>query len=234
MSIIQQIRRRGVLHSFETLFNRWVPAWLFRFSAGVVMELDLEAMRQRATELDSEEFIVARVEDPGDRKTLREVTWNSVPLDYSEDDYGYSIQRSDRPGRILGGVWAGKTDFIEADLGFELEFSRDQAWLYCAYVDREARGVGAYGRVLAFAGRDLWELGYRQLLVIIQPWNGASMHVHQKYQTRRVGRIAVLRVGPFAWVMRRGEIEQTKSIAFVPRRNTVRLRFPRTTIHPGA
>lgn len=226
MSLIRKIRRRGVLHSLETLFNRIVPAWVFRFSVGVVMELDLERLASEFKSHEADEFTTERVVDAAARQTLRTTTWNSVPLEFSQDDYGYAIKRVGEPNRILGGVWAGKDDFAEANLGFQLELDPDQAWLYCAYVDRQARGVGAYSRVLSFAASDLRELGYRQLLVVIQPWNKASMHVHRKYETRTVGRIAVVRIGPIAWVVKSGAIAKDKTIACVPCGQAVTIHFP--------
>ena len=105
---------------------------------------------------------------------------------------------------MLGGVWVGVDDFLESNLGFQIQLRPDQAWLYCASIDKTVRGGGLYTRLLAHVARDVLDRGYRELLVMIQPWNRASMHNHEKYACGRRGQVTVTRVGPICHVKTTG------------------------------
>ena len=200
MSFVRKIRDRGLILSTEILFNRFVPAWLFRFSVGDLLELDLPQMRDSWSALKSDAFVVECVTDPQERLELRKLTWNSVPLESTANDFGYAISKVGENEPVIGGVWAAQESFIEATLGFQIQLHDNQAWLYCAYVDANTRGLGVYKRVLSCVGHDLTERGFDRLLVVIQPWNKASMHVHQRFTRCKIGRIVALRLGPLSLV----------------------------------
>lgn len=226
MSLIKKIKSRGPLHCVEIAFNRFVPAWLFRFSLGTVLALDSEKLREAITAIENSEFKLLCVEQGSQaREQLRTLTWNSVPIETSSNDFGYSIAYASKPKTVLGGVWGGIETFHENDLGFQLQFNELQSWIYCAYIDQEAQGKGVYKRVLAFAVNDLVEKGYRQHLVVIQPWNKASMHVHQKYARKEVGRIAVVRLLAMCAVFSSGDVVKDRTITFSPHRKPVQLRI---------
>lgn len=212
MSLLQKIRNRGILHSAETVFNRIVPAWLFRFSVGDVLELDQQMMCETLASLDNSDFVMKSVEDVAERDALRTTTWNSVPAETTHHDLGYAICSTGDPQAVLGGVWGGVESFVEADLGFRVQLDTDQAWIYCAYVSKQARGQGVYKRVLTFAADDLRKRGHTRLRVVIQPWNKASMYIHKKYSTRTVGRIMVVRIGFLAFVFCTGQLTKSKTV----------------------
>ncbi|MEL7266884.1 MAG: GNAT family N-acetyltransferase, partial [Planctomycetota bacterium] len=149
-------------------------------------------------------------------------TWNSVPLSTSADDIGYRVA-DHASGDSLGGVWIAKDSFAESDLGFLIQLRPEQSWLYCAFVESAARRRGVYQRLLGFAATDAQSGGSEQLLVIIQPWNKASMHVHRKYATGTIGRIAVLRIGPLTWVMTFGAAKKSASLTLQPARHPVKI-----------
>ena len=211
MSLLKKIRDRGVLHSAETLFNRIVPAALFRFSVGEVLELDVQLMCETLTAMDNRGFVMKCVEDADERDALRTTTWNSVPKETTHHDLGYAICGADDPQAVLGGVWGGVESFIEADLGFRIQLDPDQAWIYCAYVSKQARGKGVYKRILTFAADDLRNRGHTRLRVVVQPWNKASMYIHEKYSTRKVGRIIVVRFFFLASVFCTGQLSKNKT-----------------------
>ncbi len=225
MSFVRKIRDRGVILSAEILFNRFVPAWLFRFSVGDLFELDLPQMRDSWNALKSDDFDVSSVTDPQERSELRKFTWNSVPLETTENDFGYAVSKSGENDPVIGGVWAARESFIESDLGFKIEFQDNQAWLYCAYVDANTRGLGVYKRVLSFVGHDLTERGFYRLLVIIQPWNKASMHIHQKFAQKKLGRVAVLRLGRMSFVFCTGAISKNGTLTTKPFSDPILLRI---------
>jgi ribosomal protein S18 acetylase RimI-like enzyme len=224
MSLFGKIRERGVLHTIEIAFNRLVPAWVFRFSTGQVFELDPQKLMETFTELDNADFVMTCVEqDSAVRDQLRSLTWNSVPIETSANDFGYSIASVSDPSNVLGGVWAGIGSFQEADLGFQLQFDTQQSWIYCAYVKPEAQGRGVYKRVLAFSAKDLIEKDYQRIYVIIQPWNKASTYIHSKYAKAKVGTISAFRVFSFCAVFSTGVVEKDRTLTRSPLANPVQL-----------
>lgn len=225
MNVLQKIKARGLLYCMETVFNRIVPCWIFRFSVGTILELDRETLCELIHSFEPDEFIFQRVTDPEQRETLRTLTWNSVPRETTEDDRGYSVSRRDDPTRMLGGVWGGVDSFIESDLGFRIRLTEDQAWIYCAYVDPSTRGKRVYPRVLSTAANDLSGLGVKRLLVVIQPWNKASMRAHRKYSHGPVGHLAVLRIFTLAMVFRFGSLTQVGRVTTNVRWRPVEIRI---------
>ncbi|SMP42119.1 Acetyltransferase (GNAT) family protein [Neorhodopirellula lusitana] len=210
ISLIQKIRQRGVLNSFEIVFNRIIPVWLFRFSVGDVLELDVDRLRDKHTQAEPDTLRFERVTEPTRRANLRAVTWNSVPEATTHEDMGYAITTVDDAHTIVGGVWCARDSFMENNLGFRIALAANQGWIYCAYVSTSLRGMGAYQRLLAFATHDVKPRGYDRLLVVIQPWNKASMHVHQKYSHHKVGRIVVIRILRLCLVFGTGGLTQEK------------------------
>ncbi len=224
MSLIQKLKERSLLHSIEILFNRIVPAWLFRFCTGTVFELDTQKLAELFGEMDKSDFVLTCVEQSSQaRDQLRTLTWNSVPLETSANDFGYSIAHLSTPEDVLGGVWAGIESFQEANLGFQLLFDDRQSWIYCAYVKPEAQGKGVYKRLLSFSSNDLIEKGYQRICVIIQPWNRASTHVHQKYAMGKIGTITALRVFSLCAVFTTGAVEKDRTITGFPLSKPIRL-----------
>ncbi len=211
MALLTKIRNRNVFHLIERTFNRIVPPWIFRFSVGDVLELDLAKLCDAANNLDSGDFRCRGVESSDEREQLRSVTWNSVPLCSSENDFGYGICQEGDPQKFIGGVWGGIESFAEVDLGFQIRLEPDQAWIYCAFVSKNARGGGVYRRVLSFAANDLKRRGYHRLRVVIQPWNKASISVHARYSVGRIGRITVVRVFGLAAVFCAGRLTKSKT-----------------------
>jgi len=226
MPLIQKILRRGLLHSIEIVFNRIVPAWVFRFSTGCVFELDPKKLDEVLSGIDNSNYVLTCVEQgSAARDQLRKLTWNSVPIETSYNDFGYSIANVSSPTDVLGGVWGAIESFQEADLGFQLQFEASQAWIYCAYVNKEAQGQGVYKRVLAFGTDDLITKGYERILVVIQPWNRASMYVHGKYAKKRLGTITAIRIFSFIAVFTTGDVKKDRTITLSPLRNPVQLRI---------
>ena len=225
-TIFRKIKRRGLIHTLETTFNRFVPAWLFRFSVGDVLQLDVQKLCHLADDLDSNSYISQCVEDPASRNKLRTITWNSVPLSTSKNDFGYAIYHRDNPAKVVGGVWGGVDSFLEADLGFQIQLEDDQAWIYCAFVSKDVRGGGVYQRVLSYAARDLKRRGYHRLRVVIQPWNKASMYIHRKYSVSTIGRIAVVRVFGIAAVFCTGQLAKDRTTTRQFHSNPVLIQVP--------
>lgn len=210
MSLLNRLRTQGVLHFVETTFNRFVSPWIFRFSVGDVFELDVEKLSGVLDECGTADFRLEQVQGVEEKKKLREITWNSVPLDCSAEHFGFRIPANDDRQRVLGGVWGGVTRFVEQNLGFEFRLKHNEGWIYCAFVDQAARGKGIYKRVLSFACKQLAQNGLSRQLVVVQPWNKASTYIHRKYSKDTLGRIVAIRFFGLATVFCTGKLKQSK------------------------
>jgi len=217
-SKLQKAKAQGYIRTFEILFTRFVPPWVFRYCKGNVFDLDLDKLAALNEQLgqDVGDGLVAKCLVDGlnssDQSTdslrmrLREFTWNSAPLESTMNDFGYAILDAEDPEKLLGGVWVAAGSFSEDNLGLEFVLSDEQAWLYCAFVHGDARGRGVYKKLLAFFGQDIKKRGYRQLLTVINPWNKISIRVHEKQSKRICGSVSCIRVFWLAWVWCRREI----------------------------
>jgi len=210
-SFHQKIKQRGLILTIETQFNRFVPSWLFRFSIGDVLDLDLDQMRFFDGSDPGDDLRFTCVEDEAKRTALRTFTWNSVPLETTRTDIGYAVTRRDEEN-FVGGVWAAKDNFLEPNLGFQVDLSNNQAWLYCAYVDERARGSGVYKRLMGFVADDLQQRQIDTLLVVIQPWNKPSMRVHGRFMRAKVGRIVVVRLLRCSFIFTTGSIDKSGTV----------------------
>lgn len=225
-SVFKRIQRKGVLNSVELIFNRIVPAELFRFSVGDVFELDLAKLKASQSGFAKTDMLLQSVHDSEERDTLRSVTWNTVPIDTTENDHGYAISQTGNPTEFLGGVWGGVESFTEQNLGFRIDLENDQGWIYCAYIDKSLRGKGAYQRLLGYAASDLAEHGIERLYVVIQPWNHTSIHVHRKYSERRIGRIIVIRMFKLVAVFKTGLLRKSQTLTTQLEKDPVVFRLP--------
>lgn len=217
MSLFKKLKAYGLLHFVETYFNRFVPAWLFRFSVGYIYEFDPKKLCEVLPTLDNADFAMTCVEQGSQaRQELREVTWNSVPEESSANDFGYSISKASDTGKVLGGLWGGIESFHEQNLGVRFRFADDQSWIYCAFVDKDARGMGVYKRILSFTATDLVDKGYKRILAVIQPWNRASMRIHNKYVDRKLGSMVAIRIFSFCTVLSFGGITKDGTFTFQP------------------
>lgn len=224
MSVIQKIKAYGPIHYAETIFNRFVPAWLFRFSVGYVYEFDPQKLCAVLPTLDNSDYVMNCAEQGSEaREKLRETTWSSVPEETSANDFGYSIAKESAPSTTLGGIWGGVESFHEDNLGVRFHFTQDQSWIYCAFVDKEARGMGVYKRVLSFAANDLVGKGYNRILAVIQPWNRASMRIHNKFVKRQIGKSMAIRIFSFCFVYTSGGFKRDRSFTFQPFSNPVNI-----------
>ncbi len=222
-TIIQNLKRIRFLHLIETAFNRIVPAWIFRFSVGHVLELDLDRLSDLDPEIPMDGWALKTVVEATLRNRLRQFTGNSVPVETTKDDLGFSVAKQDEPAKLLGGVWVAGDSFGEVDLGFQIQLEPGQAWLYCAFVDKPARGLGVYKRLLSYVGHEVKKGGFQRLLVMVQPWNKASINAHRQFASALIGRIIVVRIFRFSFVFRTGAISKKATLTTQQQANPVLL-----------
>ncbi len=212
--LVKRLKSQGLLHLAETTFNRFVPAWLFRFSVGDVFDLDVAKLSQLgdADDAKTKQFQLTQHQGLESTQQLREVTWNSVPLSCSAEHFGYSISgKIADEQQLLGGVWGGFGNFVEQNLGFDFRLKPNEGWIYCAYIDKAARGMGVYKRVLSFACAKMKENGFDRQLVVVQPWNKASTYIHKKYSKETAGRIIALRFLFLSMIFCTGKLKKDRT-----------------------
>lgn len=210
-STFKKIRTQGFWRTFELLFNRYVPASIFRYSKGDIFEFDMQALASLANVQEDHEFEVRDVRTEAERERLRQVTWSTVPLETTRNDIGYAVFRKGTD-EIVGGVWGGVGSFIEESLAIQFQFNQQQVWLYCAFIDKTARGKGVYKKLISFAVADLQRRGFRQALGIVQPWNRVSRRMHEKHSTRICGRMSAIRIFSRVWVFQKGDISIDRNV----------------------
>ena len=217
MSILQTIKRRGIISVLETGFHRIVPAWLLRFSVMNVYTLDRKKLVTYVEEPTNATpgLVLARVVEKVARENLARSTYNAIPASIIEKHFGYSASVSQKTAtQLAGGVWAGVGRFPEIDLGFEFDLSKTQSWIYCAYVNKEMRGKKIYGNVLAFAVNHLHDHGFKEVLVAVNPWNKPSIRAHEKFTGDPFGRIYSIRFLSLAIVFCSGGLKRNRMITF--------------------
>jgi len=221
LSAINQVKNQGYLRTLELLFNRFVPAWIFRYSKGDIFDFDIEKLKSVADSMSPEasDSLVAKCligteqgesPDHKQRMRLRSFTWSSVPLESTANDLGYAIYDAQDPEKLLGGVWAAVGSFSEDNLGIDFKFGENQAWIYCAFVDSSARGRGVYKKLISFAANDLQQRGYSQLLGIVQPWNRISRIMHQQQSRGIIGTMSAIRILKYVWISHSGNLAVDK------------------------
>jgi hypothetical protein len=213
MKLLKKVLQRGLGDIAQTIFNRLVPASVCRWSGGVIYELDADLISRKFSSgagTDSPlEWRLERAGTPEAVQHLREVTHNSAPFAYSSHDVGYAVIVPET-NEIVGGVWAGIDKFIESDLGFELRFTSDEAWIYCAHISKTHRGKGAYRKLLSYAVAGLAAQERQRLFAMVEPWNRASTKIHSQLSKRIVGRVRVVRLFSRVWLNARGHVSTNK------------------------
>lgn len=221
-SKFRKVQTQGFARTLEIQFNRFVPPWVFRYSKGDIYDLDIQKLKSLGPDkaTDQRSGLVAACLDPTatteKRHHLREFTWNSVPIETTRNDLGYAIYDAAEPTKLLGGLWAAVDSFSEHNLGIEFQFSAHQAWLYCAFVHKDARGRGVYKKLISFAAHDLQQRGFTQLLGIVQPWNKISRLMHEKQSRGTCGQMSAIRIGSFVWVSKSGDIAIDRKVVTDP------------------
>ncbi len=208
---LKKVKAQGFIRTFELLFNRVVPASIFRYSKGDIYEFDMDALANLDNGADESEFEVRCVTSEAERQQLRKVTWSTVPIETTKDDIGFAVFRSGT-NEIVGGVWGGVNNFLEESLAIQFEFQPEQAWLYCAFVDKSVRGTGVYKKLISSAIRELRARGFQQTLGIVQPWNKISRRMHEKHSQRVCGRMSAMRLFSKVWVWHQGGLSVDKNV----------------------
>lgn len=215
MNLFRLIKKNGFLYLAEQVFNRVVPSSVLRFSVMNIYDVDREKLRR----VERNDSILCQVatDDPTLVSTLREVTHMGMSAEKMIGHTGYlaSIRdtNNEESPTVAGGVWAGIGEYLEEDFGFQLKLTDTQAWIYCALVNKSARGSGVYTNAFCYAVDDLVNRGLDDVLLSVTIWNKKSRRAHHQLVSRRIGRITALRIFSFAFVFTSGDLAKTKTFA---------------------
>jgi hypothetical protein len=212
---IQQIFARGFLYSCGIVFNRVVPARLFRFRVFNVYELgpadDAITTLQDALVIrgcTSDDDIAAA-------ETLTHFRTNEPLLagDDRPELRATLIVDAEIP---VGGAWLSHDFFDETDLGIRMRLQSDQAWLFAAFVTKSHRRRGLYVRLL---GQILTDTD-RTVFASVNSTNKASIAAHRTFARRKVGSCVAVKVGPWSTCQVRGDLQIDRG----PRPTEIRIR----------
>lgn len=212
MNLLHLIRKNGFFYLVEQVWHRVVPSSVFRFAVMNVYAVD----RENLGSVKRNKNIVCQVaDDAATMAALREVTYMAVPDERVAGHAGYlaSIRDSNagEEPKVAGGVWAGIGDYYEEDFGIKLKLNESQAWIYCALVNKSARGAGVYSNAFCFAIDDLARRGHDQVLLSVTPWNKKSQRAHKQLVGRQVGRISAARFFRWGMVLTSGCAERSRT-----------------------
>ena len=227
MHTLATLRRNGWIYSAAIMFNRLVPAKLFRFRYFVILKLDPDSFGDSGQRNKR-----SNVEISVDSKTF----WCTHPDQFRAVERVTFFDRLTSPEKCFacgvkvgddtaGGIWGATHCFEESDLGLQLQFTPDQAWIFAALVDKQHREKGLYSRLLSTMVRELSSRGLCQLLVAVNPFNRASHRVHTKYAKGKVGAVAALRIGNFVLSIPFGKASCEYWYSLDAQRNPIRIMF---------
>lgn len=224
-SVIRAWRQHGWKYSAAIVFNRIVPAWLFRYRTFVVFQLAAEhdcsgrVASISGTEADDLELLQCR--SKSDLNAAEALTFFQ-PSSTDGTTEAYAAKRS---GKLVAGLWVATDCFDENELGVRLMLQQPQAWLFAALVDKQYRRQGIYARLLPFVMQHLKLKGIEQQLVAVNPANRASVRAHQQMAERTVGYVSVARLFRTSICWTRGEIQRDRSVSWNSAKNPIRVSF---------
>ncbi len=222
--MIQSVRSRGMLYSIGTVINRIVPQRVFRFRIFRVFELQCPHDSGPA-----KPNVDARAEEPLDFRwcaTDEEFRW-AKQLTYFQtsddfDEQPITACLAVDGSEPVGGVWRATERFNEEELGIQLVFESDQAWIFAAFVSKSHRRRGIYGRLL---GSVLCGEHSLRHYASINPTNRASMAAHAPFVRSTVGTGVALRLFGFAIAWAGGSLRLDRFATSNSRTRPIRLRI---------
>lgn len=203
--MLGSFKKRGFIYSFAILFNKLVPAALFRFGVMDVYQLCDEKLSPEPLASD---VYLTLAEDVALRKKLKSVTQNSLSEAATNSHWAVAIEDA-ASKKLIGGLWVAQESFTETSLNCRFQFAPDQAWVYCAYLDKDHRRQGYYSAALRFTWSELAKKPEpAKLLVAFNPFNKASAKAHRKFTGTRLGRVYSICFFKKALCFRTGDIQQ--------------------------
>jgi hypothetical protein len=212
MSVLQKIRQTGWKYSIAILFNRVIPAWLFRMRRFVVYRM--QKANTATEECDSPESTAAisagRCISESQIEAVEQLTY--FQRTYSAGNLVAYHAKIDN--QLAAGMWAATECFDENELGVRIRLDPKQAWLFAARVSTDFRRRGLYSHLLPSVMKDLDGKGFVDQLVSVNPDNLGSNRIHQRLSRETVGHVLAIRFLKTTICWTRGRIWKEKTISW--------------------
>ena len=215
MKIVNKIKTLGFGFVFERAFDRIVPAWMCRFCALAVYQVD----SGKSADGPCSPAVLKICDSAQELELLKEITRASGDM---KDTFGVLATLDDE---VAGGVWIAMDDYRDHDLGLSLLLGNEGAWIYSARVDERHRRRGIYSHLLAEAAQARNVAGHAAPYIGVSKLNRGSHKAIQRLGTP-VGEALVILLGSMVWVRTRGDLKQNQSFTFQCTRRPIQLSVP--------
>ena len=212
MGIVEKVKTLGFGFVFEVVFERIVPAWMFRFCSLAVYQIDLD-------KLPRDSFSPAAVnicDSAQELEQLREITGNYTQ---QEDTIGV-LAKVD--GQAAGGLWLALDDYQDHDLGLSFFLGSGGTWIYAARTDGAYRRRGIYSHLMAASAQSRTNAGHTAPFIGVSKLNRGSHKAIQRFGTL-VGQVFIIRLGSMVWARTKGDLNQNQNLTFQCTRRPIQL-----------
>ena len=219
MGVVGQIKSLGFSYVFERVFERIVPAWMFRFSSFAVYQIE----SNKFSDGSFSNAVVKICDSPQELERLRDVT--SADGDESQT-IGF-VAKVD--SEVVAGLWVALGQFQDGDVGVSFSLAPETSWIYGARVDAAYRRQGIYSHLMAESTRSRESAGHAAPLIGVSKLNKASHKAIQRFGTL-VGQVFVIRLGSVAWVRAKGDLKQNQSLTLSCTRRPIQLSVSESSV----
>ena len=200
MGIINKVRELGIGFVLETVFERIVPAWVFRISSMAVYQLEFDKLSGARLSNAS----VKLCDSEQELAQLRELT-----SDYSEQGHVIGVQAK-VDDQIVGGLWMATDEYRDHDMGLSFSLEDDHTWIYSARVEAAYRRQGIYSHLMSESAQSRKRQQKSAPLIAVSSVNQGSRKAIQRFSTF-VGNMLVIRIGSVAWARTTGDLQQDQN-----------------------
>lgn len=174
------------------IFNRVVPAFLFRFRYFTIFQLDTSL----ASHPENTKGVQFSKCIPAQQRAVSELTSFAPIQSISGTNQAWQacLESNASDNQLVAGCWTAKAAFDEADLGLRFLLQPDQAWVFSALVAKSHRGKRIFPQLLRFLMASLGEEDVHRMYAAVNPVNLASMRVFQAHCVDRIGAVMALRI----------------------------------------
>jgi len=199
MGTIEKVRALGLGYVLETLFERFVPAWVFRISSVAVYQLDFDKFADSRLSTAT----VKICDSEKELEQLQEITCDDTP---QKNTIGVLATAQ---SEVTGGLWLATGDYRDHDLGLLLLLgeNNEDAWIYSARVAAEYRRQGIYSHLMATTVQSRKAEGNSAPFIGVSELNKGSRNAIKRF-ANPVGKVLIIRIGSLAWARSTGDLKQ--------------------------
>ena len=215
MGIVDKIKTLGFGFVFETVFERIVPVWMFRFCSLAVYQIDLD-------KLPSDPLSSAGVNICDSEQELEQLAEITSEYTQQKDTIGV-LAKVD--GQVAGGLWIAIGDYQDRDLGLSFLLGTEGTWIYSARTDAAYRRQGIYSHLMAASAQTRRNAGHTAPFIGVSRLNRGSHKAIQRFGTL-VGQVLMIRLGSMVWARTKGNLQQNQNLTLRCTRRPLQFRLP--------